>query len=189
MRLSLPSLRTLSLVAALGAISCGPSTPTAVPAPPEPPPDPGDGTEAPAEPAPTEPTADPEPTAPVEPAAPGAIDWSKMDAAARMDHMRRVVLPEMKKVFTKFNAERYAKMDCATCHGEGSKKGDFQMPNPALPKLDVTDQFKAHMTKTPEVTKFMMAEVSPGMAKLLNMPPYDPKTHQGFGCLACHEKK
>jgi hypothetical protein len=24
------------------------------------------------------------------------------------------------------------------------------------------------------------------MVKLLNVPPYDPKTNEGFGCMNCH---
>jgi hypothetical protein len=42
------------------------------------------------------------------------------------------------------------------------------------------------MKKNAKVTKFMMERVAPEMAKLLNLPPYDPATHEGFGCFNCH---
>jgi hypothetical protein len=60
------------------------------------------------------------------------------------------------------------------------------MPNPALPKLNPKDGFKAHMDKDPEMTKFMMEQVLPEMAKALGTTPFDPATKSGMMCGACH---
>ena len=64
------------------------------------------------------------------------------------------------------------------------------MPNPELPKLDVTPAgFKAMQAKSPAIVEFMGKQVVPTMAQLLGEPAYDPKTQKGFGCLECHTKK
>ena len=54
------------------------------------------------------------------------------------------------------------------------------------PKLDPTDGFAKHKKKTAKILAFMMEQVSPEMAKILDVPHYDPATHQGFGCFNCH---
>lgn len=100
--------------------------------------------------------------------------------------MKTVVTPKMTTVFQDFDAKRYANVNCKTCHGEGAMQGKFQMPNPALPKLSLAGGFKKHMDAKPEVTKFMMQKVVPEMAAALGMKPYDPSTHEGFGCAGCH---
>jgi hypothetical protein len=117
---------------------------------------------------------------------PAAATWKDMNHDQRMELMKTVVMPKMKTEFADFDAKKYADFKCATCHGDGVKDGSFKMPNPKLPKLSAADGFKKHMAKTPAITKFMMAKVVPDMASMLNEQPYDPATHQGFGCGECH---
>lgn len=112
-----------------------------------------------------------------------------MAPGERIDFMKNVVMPHMKEHFQSANAERYAEMNCATCHGAGAKQGHFHMPSPDLPALDPTDGFAAHRNAAPEVTTFMMEKVVPEMARLLGEEPYNPETGQGFGCFDCHQKK
>jgi hypothetical protein len=38
----------------------------------------------------------------------------------------------------------------------------------------------------PEMAKFMVSSVAPEMAQAMGMKPFDPQTHQGFGCGGCH---
>lgn len=109
-----------------------------------------------------------------------------MTEGQRLQHMKTVVAPKMKTVFQAFDAEDFKDFSCVTCHGEGAKAGRFTMPNPALPKLTVADKFKKHMEEHPKETRFMMDKVVPEMAGLLGMQPYNPTTHEGFGCFACH---
>lgn len=102
--------------------------------------------------------------------------------------MVKTVLPRMKAEFVAFDGKRFGRMSCATCHGEGVAAGAFAMPNPALPKLSAADTFARHRMLTPEISRFMLEKVEPDMAALLELSPYDPATHQGFGCFACHTR-
>jgi hypothetical protein len=166
------------------AFACGGSQPPPEAAPPpEAPPPPAPAAEAPPS-APTEAApAEPAPAASAEPAKP---TWKDMTKEQRKELMKTVVLPGMKTVFQELDAKTFADMTCVTCHGAGAKQGKFDMPNPKLPKLDPADGFAKHMKKNAKVTKFMMERVAPEMAKFLNLPPYDPATHEGFGCFNCH---
>jgi hypothetical protein len=78
-------------------------------------------------------------------------------------------------------------MDCATCHGSATKKGQFKMPNAELPKLDHKDNFKAHKGKQ-KVLDFMF-KMTPELAGILSLPPFDPNSGMGFGCGGCHVMK
>jgi hypothetical protein len=64
------------------------------------------------------------------------------------------------------------------------------MPDPDLPKLDVTPAgMKAEHAKFAKTIEFMSKQVVPTTAQLVGEPPFDPKTMTGFGCLECHTKK
>jgi pyruvate/2-oxoglutarate dehydrogenase complex dihydrolipoamide acyltransferase (E2) component len=138
-----------------------------------------------AEPAPAEAAPPAEPAA-AEPEAPKKVAWADMTEEQKKEHMKTVVLPGMQAVFKEFDPKEFAEINCGTCHGEAAKKGEFDMPNPKLPKLDPTDGFAKHMKKEPKITKFMMERVAPEMAKLLDVPPMSAENQQGFGCFNCH---
>ena len=124
--------------------------------------------------------------APSASASTGSINWEAMSHAQRLDVMKTVVLPKMQADFQGFDAKKYEKFGCTTCHGERLKQGNFAMPNPDLPHLSFTDGFKKHMSNKPEITKFMMAKVEIDMAASLGMKPFDMQTKTGFGCSGCH---
>lgn len=154
--------------------ACGsPAEPASAPTPPA----------APTEDAPRDAVPSPE-EAPREPVA-----WPDMSQEERLDHMRKVVMPAMKRVFQDHDAQRYATFGCPTCHGPGAKEGDFAMPSEALPRLDATDGFAAHRASDPTTTAWMMEAVVPAMAASLGIPRYDPATQTGFGCFGCHLEK
>lgn len=120
-------------------------------------------------------------------AAPAQPTWADMKDVDQKKHfMKTVVLPKMKTVFQDFDAKKFKKVTCVTCHGKGAMKGKFDMPNPKLPKLDPAQHFAKEMKKKPRFTKFMMKTVVPTMSQLLGVQPYNPKTHKGFGCFKCH---
>jgi hypothetical protein len=138
------------------------------------------------EPAPITPD-EPAPAAPEPEAEPAAqLAWTDMTKDQKKEHMKSVVLPGMQAVFQELDATKYADIKCGFCHGAGVKDGSFEMPNPELPKLDPENGFAKHVKDEPQLTQFMMDRVSPEMARLLGVPPYDPETHEGFGCFNCH---
>ena len=126
-------------------------------------------------------------TAAAKPPGTPEVAWGEMNKEQRIDYMKTVVLPRMRQVFVSFNPDRYAKMNCMTCHGESAADGSFKMPNPRLPKLPTTpDGFKKLAAEKPAVMDFMKNEVKPKMAALLGAPEYNPETKSGFGCMECH---
>jgi hypothetical protein len=137
--------------------------------------------------------AAPGPSAPGQPAA-GAnaavhVPWVKMNRGERIDYMVKVVLPKMKAEFVAFDAKRFARMDCATCHGDGVTDSTFVLPNAKLPKLLEPDLFIKHRQLTPEITKFMLEKVEPKMGELLEVPDFDPATRKGLSCYLCHTRE
>jgi len=120
----------------------------------------------------------------------GVTAWKDMSKEERATFMKKTVLPKMKAEFVLVDAKEFGEMNCATCHGDGVKDKSFKMPNPKLPKLVATEEgFKKLSVDHPDMMKFMGQKVVPDMAALLGVAPYDPKTHQGFGCFACHTMK
>lgn len=127
----------------------------------------------------TAPTAKPTATTPP----PKKKTWIDFNHDEKMAFMKAEVMPKMAKTWSDFD-KKYAKMDCATCHGSSAKKGNFKMPNAELPKLSPADNFKAHKGKQ-KVLDFMF-KMTPELAGILQLPPFDPNSGQGFGCGSCH---
>ena len=120
----------------------------------------------------------------------GAVAWKDMKRAARMEHMKHVVLPKMKAAFGSFEPDEFADFKCVMCHGKGAEDKSFEMPNPKLPPLPADEAgFKALIADEPEAFKFMSGTVVPQMAAMLGEQPYDPATKGGFGCFRCHTVK
>lgn len=115
--------------------------------------------------------------------------WKDQDHDERMITMKKVVWPAMKAEFAAFDPKQYDAVSCETCHGPGAKDKTFKMPNPKLPKLPATPEgFEKLKKEHPDMMRFMSETVVPRMAGFLGEKPYDPKTHQGFGCFRCHPK-
>jgi hypothetical protein len=129
--------------------------------------------------------AEPEPSA-----KPSEKSFQDMDHDERAAFMKGVVLPTMSAHFRKFDAEEFAKINCATCHGDGAKDKSFEMPNPKLPKLPADPAgFAKLAAEHPQAVEFMKGTVVPEMARMLGEPIYDPATGKGFGCFECHTKQ
>ncbi len=113
--------------------------------------------------------------------------WKALKGKQRGHYMKKVVVPAMAKVFQEHDAKKYAKVKCTLCHGDKAMDGEFEMPNPDLHQL--SKGFESEKAKHPKMLDFMAKRVVPEMAKLLGQEPYNPATHKGFGCLACHTMK
>lgn len=117
------------------------------------------------------------------------VAYEDMNFAQRRVFMEEVVLPEMTELFVAFDP-KFAGMTCATCHGDGAADGTYAMPSPQLPVLPGTEEAYAEYVKDPEHARwsqFMLDEVWPQMADLLDVETYDPKTRpHGLSCTSCH---
>ena len=181
-----------ALALSLGALSCGGGQP-----PPAPPPAPSAApsvSAAPIESAAPTASAAPSASASAAPSGPAAPpkegDWDLWTHEQKLAYMKSTVMPKMGPLFHEQDAKTFAEPKCTLCHGSGAKDGSFKMPNPELPKLDLTPAGMKQMhDKKPAMVDFMSKKVLPTMADLLGEKPYDPKTQKGFGCLECHTKK
>lgn len=118
---------------------------------------------------------------------PGAPDvpWAEKTYKQRMTWMGVEVYPKMKELFQGYDPEYYASFSCETCHGDDAKDVKYAMPN-AITPLAVDNPVEDGMGIDEKQTQFMMEQVVPTMAELLDTTPYDPEAQSGFGCLGCH---
>lgn len=110
------------------------------------------------------------------------VPFEKLDHDQQIQFMKEVVVPTMTPLFQQHDAKKFAEFGCKTCHGEGAEKGEFDMPNPKLPKLNFKDMSKFKK----EDLEWMGKVIKPEMAKLLKEPEYSDATPDGFGCVHCH---
>lgn len=158
---------------------------------PRPAPAPADAPAAPREVA-AAPPADVPPAAPADVAAPpadAASDapagaWATMSRAEKMGFMEDTVLPEMQRMFREFDARKFARFTCATCHGANARAVNFRMPNGLDPLTP--SRIPARYTSQRPMDVFMTRRVLPRMAQLLGKPVHTPQTQAGFGCFGCH---
>ncbi len=103
--------------------------------------------------------------------------------------MRDQVMPEMTTMFQNFDAEEFESVTCVTCHGENFQEVNFSMSNGLHPlnPAEIPNLASSDDENVVRWVQFMFGEVTPGMVRILGVEPYNPETHQGFGCLSCHE--
>jgi cytochrome c5 len=121
--------------------------------------------------------------------APEPTAYEDMSFQQREALMRDVVLPKMTETFVAFDA-KFKGMDCKTCHGDGATDGTYAMPSPQIPVLPGSEAAFGEYVKDPEQarwTQFMIDQVWPQMASLLQVAKFDPATSPGgFSCSNCH---
>jgi hypothetical protein len=108
--------------------------------------------------------------------------WSKdMTKEQQVAFMKKNVVGRMAKVFQAHDATKYGEFNCKTCHGP-----EFKEPKAFLPHLTFKDGKMTAFEEKPDMAKFMASSVTGEMASAMGLPPFDPQTHQGFGCGGCH---
>lgn len=112
--------------------------------------------------------------------------FDKMSGEEKRDFMKKKVVPPMRTAFQKFDAKKFKKFGCKTCHGKDPKGKKYKMPNDELPKLDWAALKKG---KDKKIHEFMEKFVRPEMAKILGEPEYSKDNPDGFSCLGCHLEK
>jgi predicted small lipoprotein YifL len=110
------------------------------------------------------------------------VPFEKLDHDQQIQFMKEQVVPTMAPLFKEHDPKEFAEFGCKNCHGDGAEKGEFEMPNPNLPKLDFADmsKFEKHDIE------WMSKVIKPTMAKLLQEAEYSPENPEGFGCMHCH---
>ena len=98
-----------------------------------------------------------------------------------MAFMKQNVVGRMGKVFQDADPAHNGDFGCKTCHGP-----DYKNPHDYLPHLTFKNGNLTAFAEKPEAAKFMAQKVAPEMASAMGLPPFDMKTHQGFGCGGCH---
>lgn len=108
--------------------------------------------------------------------------WQKdMPKETQIAFMQQKVMPAMGPVFKEHDAKEFANFGCETCHGP-----EYKTPTQYLPALTLKDGKLTSFETDPEISKWMAEKVVPAMAAAMGMEPYNPETHQGFGCGGCH---
>ncbi len=104
-------------------------------------------------------------------------EWTPLSWEERHDAMTFRVLPNMARLFQRFQGKPVPDMTCRTCHGADAEQVAYAMPR-GLPPLD-----PAHMPPDDRVARFMKDEVVPTMADLLGVD------RARLSCFDCHPRK
>lgn len=112
------------------------------------------------------------------------VAWADMTPEQRGQFMAETVVPEMQTMFQEFDGERFAEVNCATCHGENAQDVGFSMPNGLAPLNP--EHIPAMFESDQPMAQFMTQRVWPRMGELLGEELFNPETGSGFSCLNCH---
>ena len=107
----------------------------------------------------------------------------------RHDLMTFLVLPNMARLFQGFEGKPDPDLTCRSCHGADAEEVRYKMPHGLTP----LDPGRLPSPSSPDpkqarIARFMAEEVTPRMAAMLGLEPYDSRTGQGFGCFGCHPR-
>jgi hypothetical protein len=120
-----------------------------------------------------------------EPGAPG-VKWADKTFKQRQEWMGIEVMPKMKAAFQAYDASGFASFKCQTCHGNDMAEKKFEMPNDGIYPLNPADPIKGAKDYDEKMTTFMIEQVTPQMAALLDEQVVSKDNPNGFGCMRCH---
>jgi hypothetical protein len=110
--------------------------------------------------------------------------WDASSWEERHDTMSFVVLPNMARLFQRFEGTQYPELTCRSCHGRDADQVAFAMLHTLVP-LDpkhLPDP-RSSDPREARIAKFMTDEVTPTFAKLIDAPP------DSVSCFSCHVRK
>jgi hypothetical protein len=110
------------------------------------------------------------------------VPFDQLDHDQQIQFMKEKVVPTMAPLFQAHDPEEFAEFGCKTCHGPDADKGELDMPNAGLPKLNFADMSKFKQRDI----EWMSKVIKPKMAELLGEAEYTEEHPEGFGCLHCH---
>ena len=115
-----------------------------------------------------------------------SASWAELDREARLTFMTEEVEPTMRDIFVAFDATRFAAFGCPSCHGPEPEANDYAMPA-FLGPLPLEGTLEAAEMRDPEMTAFMLDDVFPTMAALLDEEKFaEGDAPDGFRCVLCH---
>jgi hypothetical protein len=114
------------------------------------------------------------------------LTWKEMSLEQRKAHMKQVILPRAAAVFRSWRPERFARVECDLCHGQGADIGIFDMPTDHLPRLSGELFLGPEFEKHPDTTRLKLDRLVPEMAEGLGLKTFSLITRSGFGCYSCH---
>lgn len=112
--------------------------------------------------------------------------WAEMTRDEREMHMVANVLPIAAESFGGYDASRYAQFQCTSCHGDDAEAVHYALPTRFLPRLPAPGSEAWNTMAASPAFRFMAEHVVPDTARMIGQEPYNPATHQGFGCFGCH---
>ena len=127
----------------------------------------------------------PKPVGPTDPEG-RQLTWKEMSIEQRKAHMASVVLPRAASLFRSWRPERFAKVDCTLCHGQGAITEDFKMPTAHLPRLSGELLLGPELAAHPDTTRLKLDRLVPMMSEALGLKSFSLITRTGFGCYSCH---
>ena len=114
------------------------------------------------------------------------LTWPEMSTEQRKAHMAGVVVPQAAELFRSWRPERFARVDCTLCHGQGAYTEDFKMPTAHLPRLSGELLLGPEFEKHPDTTRLKLNRLVPIMSESLGLKKFSLITRRGFGCYSCH---
>jgi mono/diheme cytochrome c family protein len=124
---------------------------------------------------------------------PPEVAWKDMTVPQKKAYMKAAVTPTMKPIFQAFDAKKFKRFNCETCHGKDGADRKYKMPsNDIHPLPNTKEAFEAKLKVEPtwpKWTEFMSQKVEPAMGKLLDVPVFDPQkpVEGAFSCAKCHK--
>lgn len=122
------------------------------------------------------------------PALPVKNEWRYLSFEQRHAQMTFLIHPAMMERFQEFYQTKTPELTCETCHGENAEARGYNYANSdlvALSPTKVQSLYRVDAKLSPEQT-FKRDIVTPTMARLMEVPPYDPSSGLGFSCFGCH---